>query len=92
MPQATQPTPEQQEQFRLEAQDTANQIVQALQGTRPSFVVMEALFLVHRYTVMQLPPDAISHVAMAVGAYAGELLQHSAALSNPPAGGSAAVH
>ncbi len=92
MPQATQPTVQQREQFRQMAETMAQTIIRALDGPQHTFVVLEALCMVHRVTTLQLPADAVGQVAMAMASYAGELLQQSAALSNPPAGGSCAVH
>lgn len=93
MPQATQPTPEQRAQFQQAAEEVAKKIVQALDGPQNTFVVLEGLVMVHRWTALQAPPDAIGQISMAMAAYAGELLQHSSALSNPVTpGGSAAVH
>ncbi|ART47579.1 MULTISPECIES: hypothetical protein [Acidovorax] len=93
MPKTTEPTPEQRAQFHQQANDLASQIVKALEGPQYPFVLLEALCRVHRFTALQLPPDAVGQVAVAMAAYAGELMQKSAALSNPPTlGGSSAVH
>ncbi|WOI47712.1 hypothetical protein [Acidovorax sp. BLS4] len=73
-----QPTPEQREAFRAAATDMGRQIVQAIEGPQSPWIVMEALFLVHRMTVLQLSPEQIGMAAMATASYAGELMKASA--------------
>ncbi|NMM75375.1 hypothetical protein B2J88_20210 [Rhodococcus sp. SRB_17] len=56
----------------------ARRIVQALTGEQDAFLVLEALCRVHRFTCMQLPPEALGAAGFALTAYAGELMQASA--------------
>lgn len=84
------PTPEQLSEFQRLSLDMGKRIVKAIEGQQSAYVVLEALLIVHRYTVQQLPPDAIGTVSMAVAAYAGELLQASTNPQSVPAG--ASVH
>jgi len=72
------PTPEQRAEFRQQAYDMASKIVDALQGEQPSFVVLEALTLVHKFVTSSLPPEVVGYVAMAMAGYAGELMQADA--------------
>ena len=72
------PTPEQRAEFCQQAYDMAEKIIVALQGEQPSFVVLEALTLVHKFVTSSLPPEVVGYVAMAMASYAGELMQADA--------------
>lgn len=72
------PTPEQREAFRKQALEMAQALIAGIEGPQPPFVVLEALCLVHKYTVSQLPPHLLGQAAMAMAAYAGELMQADA--------------
>lgn len=80
------PTPAQRSEFQQLAMDMSCQFIKAIEGYQSPYVVMEALLIVHRYTVHQLPPEVIGQVSMAIAAYAGELLQSSASTQSAPAG------
>ena len=66
-------------EFSTQADAVARRIVQALTGEQDAFLVLEALCRVHRFTCMQLPHEALGAAGFALGAYAGELMQASAA-------------
>lgn len=65
-------------EFSAQADAMARRIVGALTGEQNAFLVLEALCRVHRFTCMQLPPDALGAAGFALGGYAGELMQASA--------------
>ena len=73
-------------EFSAQASVIARQIVQALEGERDAFLVLEALCRVHRFTCLQLPPDLQGTAGFALAAYAGELMQAGATGKglNPP--------
>lgn len=73
-------------EFSAQADAMARRIVGALTGEQDAFLVLEALCRVHRFTCMQLPPDALGAAGFALGCYAGELMQASATGKglNPP--------
>jgi hypothetical protein len=77
-------TPEQRAEFNRLVEEKVRQFFQVLEGEQPTFVVLEALIRLHRYTALQLPPDAMGYVSMALGEYAGELLRSSCARQSGP--------
>lgn len=66
-------------EFSAQADAMACRIVDALTGKQDAFLVLEALCRVHRFTCMHLPPEALGAAGFALGGYAGELMQASAA-------------
>lgn len=66
-------------EFSTQADVAAGRIVQALSGEQDAFVVLEALCRVHRFTCTHLPHEALGAAGFALAAYAGELMQASAA-------------
>lgn len=56
----------------------ADRLINAIEGKQDTFVVLEALCIVHRFTVSHLPPSLIGPVAIAMATYAGDLLQADA--------------
>lgn len=65
------------EEFGAQADAMARRIVHALTGEQDAFLVLEALCRVHRFTCVQLPPNALSLAGFAIASYAGELMQAS---------------
>ncbi|QIL81769.1 hypothetical protein G7047_19000 [Diaphorobacter sp. HDW4A] len=87
---AAKPTPQEIAKFRKESCALAQQIYDALRGTHNACVVLEALTMLHRHAVSQLPPDAVYNVANQLAGYAGELLHH--ALNKTPVGSNHPIH
>ena len=90
MTKSTKPTAKDVAEFRNASFALASQISAAMQGTHRTFVVLEALTMLHRQAVSQLPPDAVYDVASQLAGYAGELLHH--APSKTPVGPNHHIH
>lgn len=67
-----------QAEFSAQAEAIARRIALALPGEQNPFLVLEALYRLHRFTCKQLPPDTLSSISFGLAAYAGELMQASA--------------